>query len=83
MLILSLQRSTRLSKIILFTSNTTRDFVHISATSKAKVFGINPVFLPVVKDDGFTVPKILFLLKKKFLELKGDCVVGVEEENEG
>lgn len=83
MLILSLQRSTRLSKIILFTSNTTRDFVHISATSKAKVFGINPVFLPAVKDDGFTVPKILFLLKKKFLELKGDCVVGVEEENEG
>ena len=77
MLILSLQRSTRLSKIILFTSNTTRDFVHISATSKAKVFGINPVFLPAVKDDGFTV------LKKKFLELKGDCVVGVEEENEG
>lgn len=47
------------------------------------MFGINPVFLPVVKDDGFTVPKILFLLKKKFLELKGDCVVGVEEENEG
>ena len=71
------QRSTKLSKIILFSSDSTRDFVHISATSKAKVFGINPVFLPAVKDGGVTVPKILFLLKKRFLELKGECVKGV------
>lgn len=57
--------------------------MHISATSKAKVFGINPVFLPAVKDAGYTVPKILFLLKKRFLELKGECVVGEEGKNEG
>ena len=57
--------------------------MHISATSKAKVFGINPVFLPAVKDGGVTVPKILFLLKKQFLELKGECVVGEEGNNEG
>lgn len=64
--LLSSQRSTKLSKIILFSSDSTRDFVHISATSKAKVFGINPVFLPAVKDGGVTVPKVLFLLKKRF-----------------
>ena len=45
--------------------------------------GKSAVFLPAVKDGGVTVPKILFLLKKRFLELKGECVVGEEGNNEG
>lgn len=46
-----------------------RDFITISATSKPKVFGVDPSFLPASKDGRYTVPTILFLLKSRLLEL--------------
>ncbi len=64
-------RSTQLSKLILFTSDATRDFVNISATSQQKVFGIEPSILPSALDEGFHVPIVLVALKEKFLSVGG------------
>lgn len=64
-------RSTQLSKLILFTSDTTRDFVSISATSRQKVFGIDPSILPSIVDEGFHIPIVLVALKEKFLSVGG------------
>ena len=64
-------RSTQLSKLILFTSDATRDFVNISATSQQKVFGIEPSILPSALDEGSHVPIVLVALKEKFLSVGG------------
>ena len=56
---------------ILFTSDATRDFVNISATSQQKVFGIEPSILPSALDEGFHVPIVLVALKEKFLSVGG------------
>ena len=42
-----------------------RDFITISATSKPKVFGVDPAST----DGRYTVPTILCLLKSRLLEL--------------
>lgn len=60
-----------LSKLILFQSATTRDFINISASSIPKVFGVDPFFLPATTDNGLTVPKILVLLKAKLIQMNG------------
>lgn len=70
-------RSTQLSKLILFVSDDTRDFVNISATSQQKVFGIEPSLLPSVLDEGFHVPSVLVALKEKLLSVGGLTSVGI------
>ena len=81
------QRSTSLSKLILFSSTTCRDFVSISASSEQKIFGMHPYLLPTVNDSGkeipseeekalYCVPRVLVALKNKLISLGGLYEVG-------
>lgn len=89
------QRSTSLSKLIIISSKTTRDFVSISASSEQKIFGMHPELLPLMMDHGgdiqsvcedeksmFRVPAVLVALKRKLLALDGLCSVGMINDDQ-
>ena len=63
------KRSIQLSK--LFSSEDTRDFINISATSQQKVFGVDSSLLPMALDYSFSVPGVLVALKQKLFALGG------------
>ncbi|KAK8802323.1 hypothetical protein WA588_005294 [Blastocystis sp. NMH] len=65
------KRSIQLSKLILFSSEDTRDFINISATSQQKVFGVDSSLLPMALDYSFSVPGVLVALKQKLFALGG------------
>lgn len=64
-------RSSKMSHLFLLDSPKGREILYVYAVSLPVVFGVEPTSVPCTMVNGYPIPNVLVLLRKKFLSLNG------------